>query len=152
MSETLNFQYCQKIVLFDEEDNVLLARRKGEADYDGVYSLIGGKMETTDASLVEGMRREKQEEIGRRAIVLIAPHLSFNILFRKKDGSSMVLPHLYALYKGGEIDLNEEYDDYKWVAPTDLEAFEPKIETIVEAVRRARQLRQIIADDELVQI
>jgi len=41
---------------------VLLAKRAGEADYDGTWSFIGGKMETTDATLVAGMQREKNEE------------------------------------------------------------------------------------------
>jgi ADP-ribose pyrophosphatase YjhB (NUDIX family) len=42
----------------------LLAKRKGEADFDGVFSFIGGKMETTDETLLAGMQREKNEEVG----------------------------------------------------------------------------------------
>ena len=54
MSSASLFQYCQKlIVLSEDKTQVLLAKRKGEADYDGVYSFIGGKMETTDESMHE---------------------------------------------------------------------------------------------------
>ncbi len=62
--EKYNFQYCQKIVVFrNNNTEVLLAKRKGENDYDGTFSFIGGKMETTDNNPVEGMRREKNEEV-----------------------------------------------------------------------------------------
>ena len=38
-----NFQYCQKIVVLSKDKNkVLLCKRKGEADYDGTFSFIGG--------------------------------------------------------------------------------------------------------------
>lgn len=59
MPDTTHFQYCQKLVVLSQDlDKVLLARRKGEADYDGVFSFIGGKMEMTDESLLAGMKRE----------------------------------------------------------------------------------------------
>ena len=55
------FQNCQKIVVFkDNNTKVLLAKRKGENDFEGVYSFIGGKMETTDDSIIKGIQREKK--------------------------------------------------------------------------------------------
>ena len=54
----LLFQYIQKlVVLSSDRQSVLVAKRKGEADYDGTFSFIGGKMETTDESLIAGMKR-----------------------------------------------------------------------------------------------
>lgn len=151
-SEKYNFQYCQKIVLFDEQDRVLLAQRVGEQDYDETYSFIGGKLEITDGELVKGMLREKQEEIGRRALILVAPQLSFNIYFTKKDGSAMILPHIYGRYVSGEIDLSNEYSNYKWVPVNKLDSFEPKIETIPAAVAWAQKIRDIITEDDLVEL
>ncbi|WP_433755807.1 NUDIX hydrolase [Nocardia sp. CA-135398] len=145
MSDKTHFQYCQKLVVIDPAtDSVLLARRKGEADYDGVYSLIGGKMETTDGSILDAIRREKEEEIGKAAIIAIAENLSYNILFKKKDGNSMVLPHFYAEYEGGDIELDEEYSDYAWVPVGELDSFEPKIDTIPAAVRWATQIGELV--------
>ena len=144
MNNTTHFQYCQKLVVIDKKANsVLLARRKGEADYDGIYSLIGGKMETTDGGIVEGMRREKEEEIGKEAIVYIAADISYNVYFKKKDGNHMILPHHYAEYEGGEIEINEEYSDYQWVSLDKLGAFEPKIENIPNVVERVMELGEL---------
>ncbi|MFF0490032.1 NUDIX hydrolase [Nocardia sp. NPDC004068] len=145
MRDTTHFQYCQKLVVIDPAtDSVLLARRKGEADYDGVYSLIGGKMETIDGSILDAIRREKDEEIGKAAKISVAADLSYNILFRKKDGNSMILPHFYAEYEGGDIELNDEYADYTWVPVEQLDAFEPKIDTIPAAVRWAREVGALV--------
>ncbi len=131
---------------------MLLAKRKGEADYDDVYSFIGGKMETTDETILAGMKREKDEEIGQTARVAVLPNETYNLLFRKKDGNSMVLPHIAGVFVSGDITLNEEYSDYKWVGINELENFEPKIENIPELTEWAR--RKLAGSDasQLVQI
>lgn len=154
MNELL-FQYCPKIVLLSEDKtNVLLARRKGEEDYDGTFSFIGGKTETTDESLIAGLKREKDEEIGEAAHVSICASFScYSELFRKKDGNTMVLPHHVAIFKGGNIVLNSnEYAAFEWVPVDTLEAFEPKIENIPTAVGRALKLLSILHDQDFVKI
>src|SRR5579859_7586260 len=97
--DTTLFQYCQKLVVLSaDKQRVLLAKRKGEADYDGTFSFIGGKMETSDDDLLAGMKREKDEEIGPDAKIQVLADESYNLLFRKKDGNCMVIPHIAALY------------------------------------------------------
>jgi len=131
MPSTLFFQYCQKLVIVSaDKQSVILAKRKGEADYDGIYSFIGGKMETTDATLLAGMQREKNEEIGPQATVRVLPNESYNLYFTKKDGSHVVLSHTAGIFVGGTIAINDEYSDYIWVPLTKLEAFAPKIDNI----------------------
>ncbi|MCX6718577.1 MAG: NUDIX hydrolase [Candidatus Staskawiczbacteria bacterium] len=148
-----NFQYCQKIIVFSNDlKSVLLCRRKGESDYDKVYSFIGGKMETTDTSFVEGLKREKNEEVGADFKIEIYPFLSANVLFKKNSGDLMVLPHYYARHLEGKINLNEEYDDFKWVGLKDLKDFGPKIPTIDEMVEKILALKKIILPEELVVI
>lgn len=133
MNSQTHFQYCQKLVIVSEDMNkVLLARRKGEADYDGTYSFIGGKMETSDASILAGVKREKDEEIGSQAKIKILPNETYNTFYRKIDGNSMILPHIAGIYVSGNIILSDEYSDYKWVAIEDLVKFEPKIENITQ--------------------
>jgi len=134
------FQYCQKlIVLSADRRSVLLAKRKGEADYDGTYSFIGGKMETTDESILAGMKREKDEEIGEGVTIRVLPTETYNLLFRKKDGNSMILPHIASVYVSGDIQLNDEYSDYAWVPLAELDSFEPKIANIPQLTRWAAE-------------
>jgi len=137
-TDTTHFQYCQKlVVLSDDRQRVLLAKRKGEADYDGTFSFIGGKLETTDESLLAGMQREKNEEVGPSVKLRILAEETYNLLFRKKDGNTMVIPHIAALYVSGDIELNDEYSEYQWVPLSELVDFEPKIANIPQLARWA---------------
>lgn len=153
MNNPLFFQCCQKIVLFNKSHTkILLARRKGEVDYDDVYSFIGGKLETTDQGIAEGLKREKDEEIGKKARVKICPFVSYNTYYTKKDGSAMVLPHYYAVCVEGEIELGWEYSDYVWVEINNLPIFEPKIETIETAVEWAQKIQTLLKEDDFIEI
>jgi len=151
--DTTLFQYCQKlIVLSEDKSKVLLAKRKGEADYDGVYSFIGGKMETTDESLLAGMKREKDEEISPAATIAVLPGESCNVLFRKKDGNTVVLSHIAGVFVSGTITVSDEYSDYAWVPISELGGFEPKIANIPGLVGWALHTLNNIAASQLVQI
>ena len=153
MNTSTLFQYCQKLIILSEDKTkVLLAKRKGEADYDGTYSFIGGKMETTDESILAGMQREKNEEIGEQAAIAVLSNETYNVFFRKKDGNSMILPHIAGVFVSGDITLNEEYSDYKWVAIDELESFEPKISNIPELTSWAQNKLNGSSPGQLVQI
>ncbi len=141
MKNNTYFQYCQKLVVFNKDySKVLLAKRKGEADYDGVYSFIGGKMETTDTDLRAGIKREVTEEIGTDVQIEVLLDFSFNEFYRKKSGDSMVLPHHIARYLGGEIKLSDEYSDFAWVNVDDIDKFEPKIDTVASIVQKSKKV------------
>lgn len=145
------FQNCQKLVVFSADGSaVLLAKRKGENDFDGVYSFIGGKMETTDESIVAGMQREKNEEVGNEFKIRLYPIFNTTVYFLKKDGSNMVLPHYYCEHVGGEVKLNEEYSGYLWVPLSELESFEPKIATIPGIVEKLLRLKPLMKENEFV--
>lgn len=153
MSSTTLFQYCQKLIIFSEDKSkVLLARRKGEADYNDVYSFIGGKMETTDTTILAGMKREKDEEIGVDVKIKVQPNETYNLLFRKKDDNSMILPHIAAIFVSGDIRLSEEYSDYQWIALDKLDMFEPKIKNIPDLVKWAKHKLDVDNTDELVEL
>lgn len=142
MSNNL-FQYCQKLVLI-KDDKVLLCKRKGEQDYDGVYSLIGGKLETSDGGINGGLKREKDEEIGDKCKIKVYTAYTTNTFFTKKDGAMMVLPHYYAEFISGDIVLGEEYEDYKWVKLNELDNFQPLIDTVPSVVRKMLAIKEII--------
>jgi 8-oxo-dGTP pyrophosphatase MutT (NUDIX family) len=148
-----NFQNCQKIVVFSHNGTkVLLAKRKGEADYNSTFSFIGGKMETSDSSIINGLKREKDEEAGKNFKIKIYPTFSINLLFRKKDGSVMILPHYYAVHVNGNVKLCKEYSEYRWVNLNELDSFEPKIPTIPDIVKKFIRFKKIMNKDEFVLI
>lgn len=139
------------MILSIDKSKVLLARRRREADYDGVYSFIGGKMETTDETILAGMKREKDEEIGANCVIKVLPNETYNLLFRKSDGKTMVLPHIAGIFVSGEIVLNSEYSEYKWLPIDELSVFEPKIENITHMTKWATN-KLANCTDEFVEI
>lgn len=131
---------------------MLLGKRKGESDYDGVFSFFCGKMETTDKSIIDGVKREKDEELGEKFKVAVYPLYTYNLYYTKKDGKRMILPHYWAVYVEGEIVLSDEYSEARWVPIAELDSFEPKIETIPKAVEEISKLEKIIRKEDLVVI
>jgi ADP-ribose pyrophosphatase YjhB (NUDIX family) len=155
MQEQYLFQFCQKLVVFSaDRQSVLFARRKGEADFDEYWSLIGGKMETTDGGIVEGIRREKDEEVGADFRMRVAPMFScYNVHFQKKNGTHMILPHYVAVHEGGDVVLNEsEYSEYKWVALSELTGFGPKVDNTASVVKNALRLLPTLSEDDFVAV
>lgn len=149
-----NFHYCQKLIIFNKDwSKVFLARRYGEQDFDGTFSFIGGKMETTDESILAGLAREKSEEVGENFKIRVYPHATNNVFFRKSDGNAMILPHYIARHVSGEPKLNpEEYSEWRWVLVTELKTLEPKIPNIPDLVAWALKLQKSVADDEFVDL
>lgn len=127
----LLFQYCPKLAVFNaDRSSVLLCRRKGETDYDGTFSFIGGKMEHKDQTIVDALRREKTEEVGESFRIQVLPYYSVDTFFMKNDGNRMILPHYYAVHVSGDVQLNEEYSEHTWVSLPELKKFEPKVSNI----------------------
>lgn len=146
-----SFQNCQKIVVFNRNnDSVFLAKRKGEKDYDGTFSFIGGKMEHQDKDIIKGLRREKNEEVGENFKIKLYPVFNTMNLFTKKDGNRMILPHYYAQYIEGEVLLNEEYSEYRWVSINDLPTFQPLIPTVPVVTNLLLKLTPIMTETEFV--
>jgi len=108
---------CQKICIYNESDNtILLCKRHGEEDFDGVFSFPGGKMDDADKTMEDGIKRELLEELGGDLNYDLRMNIAINKEYTRKDGEYMVLPHYLAIYKGGEIEINQqEYSDYTWV-------------------------------------
>jgi ADP-ribose pyrophosphatase YjhB (NUDIX family) len=155
MNDQYLFQYCQKLVIFSSDRrSVLFARRSGEAEFDNYWSLIGGKMDVSDPEIIDGIAREKNEEVGENFRIRVAPQFScYNVLFKKKDGASMILPHLVAVHVGGEVALNPgEYSTHKWVALDELPDFGPKIDNTMHVIQNAARLLPLLKDEDFVEL
>jgi ADP-ribose pyrophosphatase YjhB (NUDIX family) len=149
------FMYCQKLIVFSaDRKSVLFARRKDEADFDQYWSLIGGKLEVTDGGILPGIKREKDEEVGERFHIKVAPQFScYNVHYQKKDGTHMILPHYIAMHIAGEVRLNErEYSEYKWVSLDEVEAFGPKVNNTSEVIKNALKVLPVLTEDDFVEM
>lgn len=145
------FQYCPKIAVFDG-DKVLLCRRAGEADLDGVFTFIGGKMEHGDATIIDGLRREKDEELGTDVHLGVLSRYSVNVEFDKADGSRMILPHYLADWLDGDIKLSPEYSEHRWVPAAQLGDLTPMVPNVPKICVQLARLRQISTPADFVTI
>lgn len=108
-------------------------------------------METKDKSIIEGIKREKDEELGKDFKIKFHPTYTTNFFHIKKNGRRMILPHYYAIHVEGEVMLNkEEYSEYKWVSLDEIENFEPKIDGVPRQIQQILELKKIIKDSEFV--
>jgi len=101
-------------------------------------------MEISDKDIISAIQREKNEEVGENFKIEIYLEFSKNLTYKKKDGAYMILLHYLARHIDGEIKLNEEYSNYKWVDVKNLNSFEPKIKNIPKIVTVLLKLRKII--------
>jgi 8-oxo-dGTP diphosphatase len=99
------------------DDKVLLVRR-ARAPGKGVYSLPGGRVEFGE-SLHTALHREVDEETGLKiAIVGLAGWRE--VLPEAGGGGHYVIMSFAARWIGREPQLNDELDDFRWLAPAGL--------------------------------
>jgi len=113
MSQNL-FHYCAKFVVFDPTfTQILLCKRKWEADFNEIFSFPWGKIENSDGDIRKGMQREKNEELWDKCFIRLYKDFCRFAYYVKNDGNHMILPHHICVFEGGEIQINEEYSGYK---------------------------------------
>lgn len=124
-------------------DGKVLVVRRARKPALGVYTLPGGVVEAGE-TLHEAVEREVREETGLRiAPVALAGHREVIV----HDGDGRVERHFVILcfaarWVAGEPALNEELDDARWVAPTELPGFkttEGLLPIVEAAVARVNQ-------------
>jgi 8-oxo-dGTP diphosphatase len=99
------------------EGKVLLVRR-ARSPGKGVYSLPGGRVEFGE-TLHVALHREVAEETALR--IEIAGLAAWREVLPTTEGSGhYVILSFAARWNAGEISLNEELDDYQWLAPDAL--------------------------------
>lgn len=119
--EKYNFQYCPKLVIFNNKNEVLLCKRQWEEDFDWIFSFPWWKREKIDWSIEIWIEREKSEEIWEKAKVQMYRLLNIEEEYVKKSWDTMILPHYTWFYQWWEIIINEEYSEYKWILLEDID-------------------------------
>ncbi len=113
-------------IIIKEGKYLITKRSKNESHFPGKWTVPGGKLEQKDYKekqfdtnagqwyniLETLLRREVREETGLdiKNIKYLA-----NLVFERKDNIPVVVISLFADHDKGEVMLNHESDDYKWV-------------------------------------
>ena len=100
----------------------------------------------------EALERELQEEVGLR-VSQIEPAFFKDGCYRKLLPNGELIP-MYIIFlvfncraKAGTIFLNEEFSEYRWISPEDLNTLDLNqvtLDTLIKAVRHYRQSRETL--------
>lgn len=118
-----------------KDDKYLITRRSLEKKFlPGIWHVPGGGLSTDDYInlpkagqdqvydvLPIGLRRELKEEVN---IEIDNPEYLIDLAFIKPDGVPVLNISFFAPYLSGEIKLDEDTIDYKWVTLEELKNFD----------------------------
>jgi len=99
------------------DDNILLVRR-ARSPAKGFYSLPGGRVEFGE-SLHAALHREVDEETGLR-IEIVGLAGWREVLPATAGGGHYLIMSFAARWTANDVVLNDELDDFKWLAPDAL--------------------------------
>jgi 8-oxo-dGTP diphosphatase len=119
-------------------DKVLLMRR-ARSPGKGFYSLPGGRVEFGE-SLHAALSREVDEETGLK-IEIVAFTGWREVLPTASGGGHYMIMSFAARWAAREVVLNDEHDDFKWLAPEGLGDLKLTggLKDVIEAARRLIQ-------------
>jgi 8-oxo-dGTP diphosphatase len=98
---------------------LLVIRRAKHDSLAGVYELPGGGVDEGE-TIFDGARRELEEEIGLKAIKLLAVFDGFD--YTSRSGLEIRQANFKVEAEEGEIKLDpNEHDDFKWIDEKDID-------------------------------
>ena len=118
-------------------DGKILLVRRARSPAKGSYSLPGGRVEIGEA-LHTALHREVAEETALK--IQIADLAAWReVLPTAKGGGHYLIMSFAARWSAGEVVLNGELDDYKWLAPDALGELKVT-EGLFEVIQSARRV------------
>jgi 8-oxo-dGTP diphosphatase len=116
------------------DDKVLLVRR-ARSPGKGLYSLPGGRVEFGE-SLHTALHREVDEETGLR--IEIVGFTGWREVLPTAGGGHYLIMSFAARWSAREPVLNDEHDDFKWLAPDRLSDLKLTggLQDVIEAAHR----------------
>lgn len=109
------FQVSVLATIVNDKKQLLMVRRSsGLAHAAGRWECVSGRIDSRELPVV-ALKREMFEELGPdfRAEI-IEPYYTFRLI--RDDGHEVIGISFYCRYQDGEIELNEEHTDFKWVS------------------------------------
>jgi 8-oxo-dGTP diphosphatase len=117
-------------------DGKVLLVRRARSPGNGFYSLPGGRVEFGE-SLHTALHREVDEETGLR-IDIVGLAGWREVLPGNSGGGHYVIMSFAARWAAGEPVLNDEHDDFRWLAPDAIGDLKVTggLHEVIEAARR----------------
>lgn len=100
----------QKVVISNDQGQVLLLKRSEKAGRGGRWSLPGGGLDTGEESVASLVR-----EITEETQVIVGELHPFYVKTYMNEGDFIVIIAYTAKHTGGAVVLNWEHDAYQWV-------------------------------------
>jgi 8-oxo-dGTP diphosphatase len=121
-------------------DGKILLVRRARFPAKGFYSLPGGRVEFGEP-LHAALHREVAEETALK--IEIAELAAWReVLPTAKGGGHYLIMSFAARWSAGEVVLNEELDDYKWLAPEALGELKVT-DGLFEVIHSARRVLEV---------
>jgi 8-oxo-dGTP diphosphatase len=116
-------------------DDKVLQVRRARSPGKGLYSLPGGRVEFGE-SLHTALHREVDEETGLR--IEIVGFTGWREVLPTAGGGHYLIMSFAARWSAREPVLNDEHDDFKWLAPDRLSDLKLTggLQDVIEAARR----------------
>jgi len=102
----------QKIIISNKNNEILLLQRSEKSGGGGKWSIPGGALENGENS-EKGILREVEEET---QITVNYPRPFYVRTYFNKSADFVVIIAYRAFYRGGQVILNWEHDQFKWVS------------------------------------
>ena len=114
------------VVIFNKQGEILLGHRGSDEDvFPNLWGIPGGKIDSDDKSMEEGLKREVKEEVG---IEIKGMKLISNNIRRKSDGQCVLFLVYKATIASGIPSPLEDTVEVRWfpfegIAASDLTPF-----------------------------
>ena len=138
-------------IIYNSEKKYLITRRSlSKKAFPGKWTVPGGGLETDDYTntppthkgdqwynaVETALRREVKEEVN---LEIGKPQYLLDLTFIRPDGIPVLVLSYYCEFLSGEVKLDEDSTDYKWVTAKEAENYD-LIDGILEEIKMVEEM------------
>lgn len=142
MTERDFYQISLKLILKNNQEEILILKALDDGVFAGHYDLPGGRIDYNefDTDFLSILKRELLEEIGNVEVVIDDKPVALGRAELLKVGpNGKRIRILYVIfegdYQGGEIVISNEHKDYKWVNLKKIKLEDYFVSGILEGIK-----------------
>jgi len=131
---------AQKALIYDDNTKkFLLLKAKNPQEYFlkhfGRWEFAGGRLEDNE-TLEAGLEREIREEIGDVDFEMIGP---VSVKKVSLDVGNIIMIDYLIMYKGGEIELSDEHEEFRWETLEEIEKNNDYHDWVKRIIKKAKE-------------